>query len=78
MPSRPCHPIDCRWTVVSGSGSATGFSPLSYTANTGSQYTVTMGEYLNYKFDHWDNGSTSKSQTITPNSNTVLTAYYRQ
>jgi hypothetical protein len=66
------------WTVISGSGSATGFTPLSYTANAGSQYTITMGEYLNYKFDHWDNGSTSKSRTITPNSNTVLTAYYRQ
>jgi hypothetical protein len=71
-------PITGLWTVISGSGSATGFSPLSYTANTGSQYTITMGEYLNYKFDHWNNGSTSKSQTITPNSNTVLTAYYRQ
>jgi hypothetical protein len=66
------------WTVISGAGSATGFSPLSYTATIGSQYTVTMGEYLNYKFDHWDNGSTSKSRTITPSSNTVLTAYYRQ
>jgi hypothetical protein len=70
--------INGLWTVISGSGSATGFSPLSYTANIGSQYTITMGEYLNYKFDHWNNGSTSKSQTITPNSNTVLTAYYRQ
>lgn len=66
------------WTVISGSGSATGFSPLSYTANSGSQYTVTIGEWANYKFDHWDNGSTSKSRTITPNSNTALTAYYRQ
>jgi hypothetical protein len=71
-------PITGLWTVISGSGSATGFSPLSYTANAGSQYTVTMGEWQNYKFDHWEDGSTSKSRTITPNSNTVLTAYYRQ
>ncbi len=66
------------WTVVSGAGSATGFTPLSYTADAGSQYTVTMGEWQNYKFDHWDNGSTSKSRTVTPNSNIVLTAYYRR
>jgi hypothetical protein len=66
------------WTVITGSGSATGFSPLSYTADAGSQYTVTMGEWQNFVFDHWDNGSTGKSRTITPNSNTVLTAYYRQ
>lgn len=66
------------WTVISGAGSTTGFSPLTYTANAGSQYIITMGEWQNYKFDHWDNGSTSKSRTITPDSNTVLTAYYRQ
>lgn len=66
------------WTVISGAGSATGFSPLSYTATAGSQYTVTMGEYQNYVFDHWDNGSASKSRTVTPSGNTALTAYYRQ
>ncbi|OLC25726.1 MAG: hypothetical protein AUH71_00590 [Thaumarchaeota archaeon 13_1_40CM_4_48_7] len=71
-------PITGLWTVISGAGSTTGYTPLSYSANSGSQYTVTMGEYQNYVFDHWDNGSTSKSRTITPNSNTVLTAFYRQ
>ena len=71
-------PITGLWTVISGAGSMTGYTPLSYTANSGSQYTVTMGEYQNYVFDHWENGSTSKSRTITPNSNTVLTAFYRQ
>jgi hypothetical protein len=66
------------WTVIGGAGSATGFTPLSYTATAGSQYTVTVGEYRNYVFDHWDNGSTSKSRTVTPNGSTVLVAYYRQ
>jgi hypothetical protein len=66
------------WTVISGAGSATGFSPLSYTATTGAQYTITMDEWQNYEFDHWDNGSTNKSRTIVPNSNTILTAYYKQ
>jgi len=66
------------WITISGSGSATGYSPLSYTAKAGSQYTVTAGEWQNYKFDHWENGSTSRSRTITPTSNTVLTAYYKQ
>jgi hypothetical protein len=71
-------PITGLWTVVSGEGSTTGFTPLSYTANSGSEYMITMGEWQNYKFDHWDNGSTSKTRTITPNGNTVLTVYYRQ
>lgn len=71
-------PITGLWTVIGGAGSATGFTPLSYTADAGSRYTVTMGEWQNYKFDHWDNGSTSKSRTVTPNGNTVLVAYYRQ
>lgn len=71
-------PITGLWTVISGAGSATGFTPLSYTANAGSQYTITMGEWQNFKFDHWDNGNTSKSRTVTPNGNIVLTAYYRQ
>src|SRR5207247_10905848 len=71
-------PITWLWTIISGAGSTTGYTPLSYSANSGSQYTVTMGEYQNYVFDHWDNGSTSKSRTITPNSNTVLKAFYRK
>ena len=71
-------PITGLWTVISGSGSATGFTPLPFTADAGSQYTVTMGEYQNYVFERWDGGSTSKSRTITPDGNTVLTAYYRQ
>jgi hypothetical protein len=71
-------PITGLWTVIGGSASATGFTPLSFTADAGSQYTVTMGEYRNYVFDHWDTGSTSKSRTVTPNSDATLTAYYRQ
>jgi len=72
-------PIIGLWTVISGAGSTSGFTPMTYAVNTGSQYTVTMGEWQNYKFDHWENGSTSKSRTITPKGNNlVLTAYYRQ
>jgi hypothetical protein len=66
------------WTVIGGAGSATGYTPLSFTADAGSQYTVTMGEWQNYVFDHWDNGSTSKSRTITPSDDVVLVAHYRQ
>jgi hypothetical protein len=69
-------PITGLWTVIGGAGSATGYTPLSFTADAGSQYMVTMGEWQNYKFDHWDNGSTSKSRTLTPNDDAVLIAYY--
>lgn len=49
---------------------------MSYTANSGSQYTVIIGEWENCEFDHWDNITTSKSRAITAYSNTVLTPYY--
>jgi hypothetical protein len=66
------------WTVIGGSGTKTGFTPLSYAATAGSSYTVTMSDYQNYIFDHWEDGSKNRSRTITPGSDLVVTAYYKQ
>lgn len=66
--------------IYSSSGSLlkTGYSPLSYTVNSGQSYTVIMGEWQNYVFDHWDNGSTSRSRAVTISQDTSITAYYEQ
>jgi hypothetical protein len=73
-------PINGYYTALSQSGAVikTAFSPASFTLISGQTYQVSVSDYGDYMFDHWDNGSTSKSRTITPNSNTVLTAYYWQ
>ena len=73
-------PVSGLWTVVTNSGGSTttGFTPVAYTATAGSTLTVTVGDYQNYVFDHWANGSTSRTITLSPTSDTVLTAYYRQ
>jgi hypothetical protein len=67
------------WTVIEGSGArTTGFSPVSYDAESGKRYTVTVADYRNYVFDHWENGSKDRSRTITPGDDTVIIAHYRQ
>jgi spherulation-specific family 4 protein len=66
--------------VYSSTGSLlkTGYTPLAYTVNSGQSYTVIMGEWQNYVFDHWDNGSTSKSRSISISQDTSITSYYQQ
>jgi spherulation-specific family 4 protein/PKD domain-containing protein len=70
--------INGMWTVIGGSGSKTGFTPMSYTATAGTSYTVTMADYKNYIFDHWEDGSKSRTRTVTPGSDLIVTAYYKQ
>ncbi|MCL5067249.1 MAG: hypothetical protein M1368_02705, partial [Thaumarchaeota archaeon] len=68
------------YTVVqSASGTVldTGYTPLTYTATTGTQYLVTADSYGNYVFNHWSIGSTSQTITVTPSQSTTLTAYYQ-
>jgi hypothetical protein len=72
-------PITGLWAEISSSGSTvtTGFTTLSYTANSGTQYTVCMADYQNYVFDHWIDGNTNSCSTITPTQPTTLTAFYQ-
>lgn len=53
-----------------------GQSPLSWTLEADTQYTVTPADYGNYFFDHWENGSTVRARTFTPTDGAVLTAYF--
>lgn len=65
-------------TIMSGSATVrTGFTTLAYTGNTGSTYIVTLSNYGSLVFDHWDNGSTSKTRNIVLSADTTLTAYYK-
>src|SRR6185436_618769 len=55
------------WTTISKGGSVikTGFTPLSFSATSGTSYQVTVSNYGNYVFDHWNGGSTSATRTIS-------------
>jgi hypothetical protein len=68
------------WTVLSSSGNslATGFTPMSYSVTVGTTYQISAADYGNYIFDHWDDGSASRTRGITASqTTTTLTAYYR-
>jgi hypothetical protein len=72
-------PITGLWTVIEDSGSTiTGFSPVKYQAQSGNRYTVTVADYGNYVFDHWENGSKDRSRSVTPDDDMVITAFYRR
>ncbi|MGI0005548.1 MAG: PQQ-dependent sugar dehydrogenase, partial [Nitrososphaera sp.] len=58
-----------------GSTVNTGFTPLSYAGGAGT-YVVTVYDYGGTTFDHWDNGSESRTRTVALNSDMELTAYY--
>jgi hypothetical protein len=68
------------WTTLSQNGQvvATGFTPAQFEVATNQQYTVTVSNYGQWVFDHWeDNGSTSQSRTVSIASDTELVAVYR-
>ena len=68
------------YTVIASAGGATvrtGFTPLSFSVVAGTTYTVTPGDYNSGVFDHWENGSTARTRSISLNSETTITAYYR-
>jgi hypothetical protein len=54
-----------------------GYTPLAYTLYPDVSYTITPQDYGSYVFDHWENGVTAKSRTITPISGVTLTAFFK-
>ncbi|HSB56383.1 MAG TPA: PQQ-dependent sugar dehydrogenase [Nitrosopumilaceae archaeon] len=68
------------WTVLQQGTTTigTGFTPATFTLNNGVQYSIGVGNYGNYYFDHWlDTGSTIQPRSISISVNTELTAVYR-
>ncbi len=66
-------------TVSSTNGTllATGFTPFTFTGTLGATYTVQVQDYGGVIFDHWEDGHTIRSKTITLNADIDLTAFYR-
>ena len=67
------------WTEISTGGAVvnSGYTPLTYTATSNTQYTVCVSNYQNYVFDHWSDGSTNNCKTVTTTEDTNLKAYYK-
>jgi hypothetical protein len=66
------------WTTVSYNGNvvASGFTPLAFNGTTGTEYTVSVSNYGEYFFSHWENGNTSPSRTLTLTQSQTITASY--
>jgi spherulation-specific family 4 protein len=66
------------WTTISHDGNIvkTGYTPLSFDAESGVSYKLTVYDYGNYAFDHWGNGSTSRTRTINISEDATIPAYY--
>src|SRR5579885_1173060 len=64
------------YIVLSQNGATvnTGFTPTSFTVTSGQQYTVTAEDYGSASFSHWQDGTTSRSITVTAGA--ALTAVY--
>ncbi len=72
-------PITGMWTELhdsSGKLLKTGYTPITFKVNSGVQYTIVAADYQTTIFNHWNDGTTSSSKTITPTQSTTLTAYY--
>src|SRR5207245_11787841 len=70
-------PINGRWTVIqSDKNSSSGFTQFSYVAVSGNSYTVTIADFGNYTFDHWDDGTKVRTRTVVPTQDVNLSAYY--
>ena len=59
-----------------GTTLATGYTPITFKVASGNAYTIVSSNYQNYVFNHWNDGTTTVSKTITPTQNTSLTEFY--
>jgi hypothetical protein len=66
------------WLTVTSGGKlvASGYTSLTFSANMGQKYSVTMSNYQNYVFAHWENGSTNPVMTFTVTGAETLSASY--
>ncbi|HJU14678.1 MAG TPA: spherulation-specific family 4 protein [Candidatus Nitrosotalea sp.] len=70
--------INGLWTTAkSGTNVTSGFTPFVFNADGGTYYTVTVANYGNLTFDHWEDGSTNNTRIVLPDQNMTLEAFYR-
>lgn len=53
-----------------------GYTPNSFELPQQTVYTVSVQDYLDSKFAHWEDGSTNRTRTFTLSANTTITAFY--
>lgn len=54
-----------------------GYSPISWTLEADTMYTITPQDYGSYVFDHWQDGNVTKARTVSPATGLALISYYR-
>ncbi len=72
------NPITGLWTVIKSNGVvvAKGYTTLTFAATPGVPYEITVSNYQNYVFNHWNNASTNPTRTVTLTQNLNVIAYY--
>ncbi len=72
------NPIQGLWTVIKSKGIvvAKGYTALAFAATPGIPYTITVSNYQNYVFNHWNNASTNPTRTVTLTQSLNVMAYY--
>ncbi|MEW6604739.1 MAG: PQQ-dependent sugar dehydrogenase [Thermoproteota archaeon] len=53
-----------------------GYTPLTFEGEVGSTYTVSVADFRDREFDHWDDGSDDRERTVTLEEDTTITAHY--
>jgi hypothetical protein len=56
---------------------ASGYLPVSFSLTNAQSYSVTAADFGVYTFDHWSDGSTLRTLTLSVTRDTELTAVYR-
>ncbi|GEM_PF-2821831 len=59
-----------------GAAINSGHTPVTFHVSYGERYAVVAGNLGTNGFEHWDDGTTNATRTITPNANMTITAYY--
>jgi len=62
--------------ILDGTIIDSGLTPTSYLVTTGVEYTVFVGDFGTFVFDHWEDDSTDPSRIITITEDTTITAFY--
>jgi hypothetical protein len=72
-------PIAGVYTVITsanGTTVASGDTPLTASVSKGAGYFVSVANYGNFVFAHWDDGSTSAARGVTATGSTTVTATF--
>jgi hypothetical protein len=63
-------------TAANGTTVASGDTPLTASVSKGAGYFVSVANYGNFVFEHWDDGSSSATHGVTVTGGTTVTATY--